>query len=481
VNGQGCLGIYLTREKATVVCLDSPRVSAEVIACFEVSPPQSDLPGSFAELADRIAQLCSQRDLQFSHVAVAVDCSLHMQHDVHSSFSDKKQIESTVRFDTEEALATDISDVALAFGILSSDESGSALRVFTSQKTMLSEMINALVANNLDPVTVEPDVACLCRFITSRYFEKQTPPDGILFAALSESNGYLIGPLRSDSETAIIQRTFLIAPGQDRNNVLLRQIPLSIARLGPEVTLNKLILLDSAGSLQGDRLASSFGLAAESADIVPPEGCNNPVAFAAACGAALSGLQKEPHISFRSDYMPYLGKRRRLEKTLKIVSISASVILVAVGLNLTLRLMQKNKPVKLLRENLSVDYLAALPNKEKMPSKLTVARKDLKKARDDIERIRNGQLSAAGEQSIPARLTAVMQAFNAVASDINLNIEKISITAKNITLTGNTSNRSNTLKLLAEIKKTMNVQQENLGTQAGRDTFSITAVPKTSG
>jgi hypothetical protein len=480
VDDQGCLGIYLTRGQATVVCLDSTQVSAKIIACFEVSLEQAQDLDGFTELADKIAQLCSQRDLQFSHVAIALDCSLYMQHDVHSSFSDKRQIESTVRFDTEEALATDISDVALAFGVLSSDENGSALRVFTSQKTVLAEVINALAANNLDPVTVEPDVTCLCRFITSRYFDGRRPPEGVLFAALSESNGYFVGPLHSDSETSLIQRTFLVAPGQDRNSALLRQVPLSIARLSPEITLSKLLLLDSAGSLQADQIGPALGLDTEFAEFAPLQECSNPVAFAAACGAALSHLQKDPRISFRSDYMPYLGKRRRLERTLKIISVSTCVMLVAVGLNLTLRLMQKNRPVKLLREKFSAAYSAALPD-SKMPSRLTKARDKLEDERNRIKRVRDGKLSATGEQSIPARLTAVLHAFNEVASQTNLKIEKISVTARNITITGDTSNRSNTLKLLAEIKKTMNVQRESLGTQAGRDTFSITAVPKKGG
>ncbi len=452
--------------------------SAEAVACFEVSV-QEQTPGTFAELADKIAQLSSQRDLQFSHVAVAIDCSVYMQHDVHSSFSDKKQIESTVRFDTEETLATDISDVALAYSVVSSDENGSAMRVFTSQKAILAEIINALSANNLDPVTVEPDVTCLCRFITRRCLDSQKSTGGILFAALSDSNGYLVGPLSPDSVATTIQRTFLIAPGQDRNDILVRQLPLSIAGLSPKVALNKLLVLDSAGLLQPDRIGSTLGLHAEVAGFTVSQDCSNPVAFAAACGAALSHSHKDTRTSFRSDYMPYLGKKRRLEQTLKIISISACVILAAVGLNLTFRLIQKNKPVKLLREKFAADYLAALPEEEKMPSKLTTARKNLKDARDHIERISKGQLSATGEQSIPARLTTVLEAFNSVASKTNLNIEKISITSKNITITGDTSNRSSTLKLLAQIKKTLNVQQENLGTQGKRDTFSITAELKT--
>jgi hypothetical protein len=183
-------------------------------------------------------------------------------------------------------------------------------------------------------------------------------------------------------------------------------------------------------------------------------------------------------MSFRSDYMPYLGTRRRLEKTLKIISVSACIIFIAIGLNLQFKLMQKNKPVKQLRKKFTADYLVALPEKEKMPSKLTAANQDLGKALKHIERVRSGLLSATGEKSVSAKLTSVLVAFNSVASQTKLQIEKISITGRNITIIGNTSSRSNTLKLLKEIKKTMNVQQERLGTKDGRDTFTITAIPK---
>ena len=479
MEGQGCLGIYLTRDKAIAVCLDSEQASAQVTACFEVSLQEDQTSAQFTQLSDEIAQLCHQRDLQFSHVAVALDCSLYMQHDVHSSFADERQIESTVRFDTEEALATDISDDAIAFSILSSDESGSVLSVFTSQKNLLSDLINALAANNLDPASVEPDVACLCRFMTNRYFDGQKLPNGALFAAMSETNGYLIGPLREHSEAALIQRTFLISPDQDRNNILLRQVPLSIASLSANASVNRLLALDSTGSLQIDSVASSLKTATQPVKFPLPQDCTNSVAFAAACGAAMSYMQQEPHISFRSDYMPYLGKRRRLEKTLKIISVSACIILVAVGLNLSLTLMQKNKPVKLLRARFAADYADALPEKQKMPARLTTARNDLKRALDRIKRVKSGQ--ATDEESVSARLTLILQAFNAVASNTDLNIDKITITGKNIIVTGDTSNRSNTLKLLAQIKKMMDVQQENVGNKGGRDTFSITAVPKTGG
>jgi len=480
VNGQGYLGIYIAKDRAAVVCLDSVQAPLQSVACFEVwAQPQTDPSVGFAALADQIAQTCSRRNLQFSHVAVALDCSLYMQHHLHSTFSDSKQIESTVRFDTEEALATDISDIALAFSILSSDQGKSMLRVFSSQKRILAEIINALAANNLDPATVEPDVVCLSRFIANRCLKPQEQSANILFAALSQCSGYLTGPFGADDEKVPVQRTFLVAPGQDRNSLILRQLSLSLAQL-TQADVNKVILLDSAGLLRTDQVGSALALSAQLADFTPPQDCGDPVAFAAACGAAMSSLQKEPHLSFRSDYMPHLGKRRRLEKTLRIVSISACVILAAVGLNLTVKLIQKNKPVKLLYKKFALDYGAVLPDR-RMPPKLTKARDDLKREVSRIKNVRSGQVSATGEKSVPAKLTAVLEAFNAVASRTNLNIEKISIGDKNIAISGDTSSRSSTLELLTEIKKTMNVQQTNLGTKGGRDTFSFTAVLKTGG
>jgi hypothetical protein len=277
---------------------------------------------------------------------------------------------------------------------------------------------------------------------------------------------------------APLQRTFIISPGQDRNKLLLRQAPLSIARLDSQVRLSKLLLIDSVGSLDSIQIGATLSLPAQIADITPPEGVANSVTFISACGAALSHLSKEPHISFRNDFMPYLGTRRRIEKTLKIVSVSICVLFVALGLNLQLKLFQKNKPVKQLRQKFTADYLAALPEKKKMPPKLSIAKRDLERSLNHIERIKKGLLSDTGEKSVPAKLTSILNSFNAVASKVNLQIEKISITGRNITIIGDTSSRSNTLILLKEIKKSMILQQERLGTKNGRDTFTITAIPR---
>ncbi|MGD2094402.1 MAG: hypothetical protein PVH77_05275, partial [Phycisphaerales bacterium] len=165
VDTHNYLGIYFSSETAMVVCLNPQ--SKMVVDCFSVSVPEQE-QASPQMLANLIAKGCTERKLSFSEVAVALDCAMFMQHSVHSEFSDPRRIAATIRFDTEDALATDIADIALAFEITSAGQDGSELTVFTSQRKVLSEILLSLQQNNFDPVSIEPDVNCLRRFVSSK-------------------------------------------------------------------------------------------------------------------------------------------------------------------------------------------------------------------------------------------------------------------------------------------------------------------------
>ncbi|GAI37340.1 unnamed protein product, partial [marine sediment metagenome] len=150
---QNYLGIYISRDTATVVCLALIGRGEKVLGCFSVSVEEQE-QANLQVLAGLIAQGCAQRKLGFSEVTVALDCAMFMQHSVHSEFNDPKQIAATIRFDTEEALATDITNVALAFEIASAGQAGSELNVFTAQQKILSEVLLSLQQHNFDPVTI---------------------------------------------------------------------------------------------------------------------------------------------------------------------------------------------------------------------------------------------------------------------------------------------------------------------------------------
>jgi hypothetical protein len=96
-----------------------------------------------------------------------------------------------------------------------------------------------------------------------------------------------------------------------------------------------------------------------------------------------------------------------------------------------------------------------------------------------IQDVKSGQLSVTGEESISAKLTLVVGAFNKCAARTNLNVESINITAKTISIAGDTSNRKDTLKLFETMEQNgLDVLTQRLDAKGGRDNFRITVAPK---
>jgi len=480
VKERNYLGIYLSENTATVVCLGLQGRDRKVRGCFSVAVEKTE-GQKHQELVRLIAQGCAKKIPMYrdSEVAVALDCAMFMQHNIHSEFTDLKQIAQVIRFDTEEALAMDITDLAIAFKIISSNQNGSELAVFTTQRKELSDIIISLQSNNIDPITIEPDVNCLSRFISQNI---SLPQDlRSLFCLLSSSSGYFVALAKS--QEILAGRTFLVSPTQDRDEMLAREVPLTAALVGTDEPINCIKVFDSTGSVNHQQLGEKLGIETGSVDLAAaataPQilaDCAEPVDFAIAYGAALSHLEKARSVNFRSDFMPYQGKKVRLQKAIKFLSVSISVLTLAVGLYFQSQLLQKNKYSSQLREKFEKEYSTIMFGK-KPPAKSNPVKKlagELRRIRD----VKSGQLSITGEESISAKLTLVLEAFNKCSAQTNLKIDKISITSKNITIAGDTSSRKNTLKLLKAIKDKMVISSERHDSKGGRDTFSITVVPK---
>jgi hypothetical protein len=493
VEGRNYLGIYLSKDTATVVCLDSQSRGRKVLACFSISVEEQqmpDRPGAdrvSAGLVNLIAQGCAERiqTYQDCEVAVALDCAMFMQHKVHSEFNDIKQIGQTIRFDTEEALATNISSFAMAFKIASSKQTGSELTVFTAQRKMLSEVIGSLQSNNIDPVTIEPDVNCLSRFIWENVSLPESEQVRTLFGILSCRSGYFIVPILSGAQKTSAMRTFLVSSTQDRSKLLAREVPVTTALLESGEPINCIKVFDSASSVNVQTLGEKLGIEAGFVDLAPAAGldaealadCTDTVDFAIAYGAALAHSEKAQSINFRNDFMPYQGKKARLQKALKFASCSVVVLVLAVGLYFQLQLSQTNKYRSRLRNKFEKQYSAVMLGK-KPPAKSNPTKKlagELRRIRD----VKSGQLSVTGTESVSAKLTLLLEAFNKCAAQTKLQIDSISITAKNISIAGSTSSRKNTLKLFEAINKgKLQILQQNLDSKGGRDNFRISVMPR---
>jgi hypothetical protein len=484
MEGPNYLGIYLSKDTATVVCLGGKAVSG----CFSVTIEEGQQQKP-QELARLIAEGLAKRGLNFSEAAVALDCSMFMQHNVRSKFNDPKQIAATIRFDAEEVLGMDVTDLAMAFKINSSNQAGSSLTVFTAHKKQLSDILASLQSNNIDPVTIEPDVNCLSRFILQNV---SLPDSHSLFCVLSDSSGYFIA--FPESHEARAMRTFLVRSSQDRNELLAREVSITAALIEADKPVNSVKVFDSTGSVDCQQLSNRLTIEAGSVDLVAAAGlapealadplrlgsaasCANPVGFAIAFGAALSHLEKAQTVNFRSDFSPYQGKKVRLQKAMKFSSVSVVVLALAAGMYFQVQLWQQNKYRARLHKKLEAQYLAVMFGKKPPPKTSPV--KKLEGELRRIENVKKGLLSVTGEEAISAKLTLVLEAFNKCAAQTNLNIDSITITTKNISIAGDTSSKENTLKLFDSIKNSgLEIIQQNLDAKGGRDNFSITVVPK---
>jgi hypothetical protein len=488
VESQNYLGIYISKSTATIVCLGPQKKDGGAVKCFSVSAEGQEQQDMQA-LAGLIAQGCAERNLKFSEVTVALDCSMFMQHNVHSEFSEPKQIAATVRFDTEEALATDITNIAVAFEIASSDETGSQLTVFTAERKILSEVLDALQQYNLDPVNIEPDANCLSRFICRQAASPESEQAETLYGMLSRRSGYLVVPPAASGESrkASIVRTFLVGAKQDTTKLLQREVLVTTALAEGGEPIGSLKVFDSAGSVNTRQLSDKLGIETSEIDLRkvaetrlgPEADFDDPIDFAIAYGAAMVLSEKDRSVDFREDFNPYQGKKLRQRKTLKTAAISVTILLVAVGLYFQTQLFSVNRSKNNLRSKFAKDYaevtLDRLPGNFKIKDAVREVARLLRRIEDE----KKGLIT--DEKSISSNLTMVLTAFNKCAAQTNLNIDTITITTKDIMITGDTSNRQNRQRFFETVRNSgMEIIREGYSLKNNRESFRITVAPKTS-
>jgi len=314
---------------------------------------------------------------------------------------------------------------------------------------------------------------------------------------LSRRSGYLIvppagaggGAAGAGSQKASTVRTFLVSPTQGRGQLLAREVLVSTALTASLGPINRVKLFDSADSVDYEQLGEKLGIEADRIDLLGAAGIKTqtpadragparPVDFAIAYGAALAHFEKGRGVNFRDDFSPFQGKKLRLQKTLKYLSISVTVLLLAIGLYFQIRVFSVNGFRSDLRDRFAKAYSAAMPGQELSDKvKTRDAVRKLGGLLRGIESEKKGLIT--DEESISSKLTLVLNAFNKCATQTNLNIKSISITARDIGITGDTSNRRNTLAFFDTVRKSgLEISKEAFGAKGARDTFTITVVPK---
>jgi len=474
VDKQGYLGVYLSQQTATAVLLSAQGPDIKVQDSFSVSSETVEEPG--LSLASIVARKIAARGRSFRSASVAVDCALYTQHDLRSEFTNPKQIAQTIRFDAEEAMAADAMDMAVAFNVTATDQDGSNVAVFTANRQLLTDILNDLQADGLDPMSIEPDVICLMRFFR-HYLEPSAGPGPILVIFSDRSCYIIINPAHAQNVPVV--RSFLVNPSQDKTSVLARQIPLTIASLTLAAPPASLLIAGCAENINYDELAQRTGLQIQTIELPLPQSQDQSpsapqtagAAFAIAYGSALSQLPRTGKTDFRQDFAPYIGQKLVLQKTLRFVSICITIIILAAAAHFQLQAFKTNNYASQLDTKMSDNYSAVMmgkkpPAQESIPSRL----------RREYNTILKREKGLIGDdESIPAKLTRIFEALEDSPSRIDLRIDNISITQKSIRITGDTNRRSGTLSLFNSLKKkNFKILQQNLTQKGNRDTFSIT-------
>ncbi len=473
-----CLGIYISKTGATAVLLSPNAAHPAVLGAFSIAgqtpeAAEGDQPQTATPLAQQLAARLASEGFRYGDVSVSVDCTLYTQHNLRSDFTEHRQIANTIMFDAEEALARDATEMALTFNVVGADDRGSRVTVFTADRAQLSTTLAELQSANLDPAAIEPDILCLARFLEHNFSRpKPVNPLFVVLAAPDSPGCYMIHP---QAHHGPVVRSFIMGRSQNATAVLQREIPLTLAAMNLPESVNAVFIAAPTDAVDPQKIAETTGIdtqtidlaaiAGQAADNVPPTG------FAMACGAALAEVKHIRHNDFRRSFSPYQGKRLIMQKTLRAISIMATVSMIVIGAYMQLKVFRKQNYISQLEKNLVEDYRAVMygadpPRSMPIPTRL-------QSEYTKVSKIRGGEIG--DESSIPAKLTYMLEAINKTPVNIDLNVSNISLAGNRMNLRGDTNRRASTLTLFGALTGHNRLQKvsERLDQKGNRDVFSI--------
>jgi hypothetical protein len=467
------LGVYPTTEGIYAAVL-SDKGHAAGVRCFFV-PLVASESGQPA-LTAAVKQVLQQAG-PCEESAVAVRGSLISQYDLHSEFTDPRQIENTIRFDAEEAAATDAATMAVAFEITGSASRGSEISIYTAGRQTLTDILLDLQAGGLDPTVMEPDAVCLARTM-----EKINTVDtvGKMFLLIFGRTCFLL-TFRGDNFAPKV-RIFLLPDEPDKTAALSRQVILTIAGL-PAAAIKTVVLASSTQNIDPAEMSRLTGVPVEPLDLrqqlniqIPQDtAAEQADGFLFACGSAMALAGRGRRADFRRDFMPYQGRRKLLQKSLRLVSVSLTILFVMLGLYFQSRAVRIKNYTSQQQQKSAADFTAAMrgikpPSSESIGSRL----------RRELKNVKDMQQYGLVEGSVVARLTYVLEAINSSPPSVSVIIKSITITDRSISVIGDTNSRKSTRELFDAIKKhnKLDVSEERFNAAGNRDEFVISLKTK---
>lgn len=461
------IGIYITRKSAQVAVVHSHGHSYQLRESFCVSAEESD--SSLGAMI--VAKLCEMQ-IDAHECNVAIDSSMFTQHNLYSDFVDVRQISQTIDSDAEEAMGMDVGDYAITFSLINKYSNGSRVNVFAANKADIKQIILDLSSNGLDPVTVEPDAVCLGRCLCG---DVKLGDGNWAFAIFSQETCYICLDTAKANQPYV--RSILCNSSVDKLKLLARELPRTFGMPGLDqktktVFVNQINEVSDFAASASLEVKDVFENLANTAGVLAQQEPSISVSIAA--GAAMVNFVRCPLIDFRKRFMPYQGRKKVMEFSLRIIGIAVAIFLLALAFNSTSTYLKIGSGVKEIEAKIKSEYSSAMKGRRIS----SAPAKDLKSELSKLKRIKSGD-SSGDDTSVPARVLQVLEAINKTQSGIGLKIKTVSVSESSVRVDGSTSSRGNTQKLLAEFRKhkKLKVAQETLKQVGPEDTFMITLEP----
>ena len=469
------LGIAIARQQATVVCIDARNPAAEATDCFTVRPNPD--AGQVPSLAAAMGQAIRSRELIYDQAAVALAGDFYAQYPIHSSFSEPRQIEGTIRFDAEEATAADAATLAVTFEILRPGADGSEVMVYSADRQALTDILLDLQPQQIDPVILEPDVVSLSRVLDKK--AEFAHDFHTLYIILGSGSCCFLR--NANKGHAVYGRRVLLAAKDNPLDDLARQFHLTVAGWPVEEPIQSIALVGDTKSIDLKSFSEKVFHPVKTVDLTLPKDSEaEPAQILAAWGAALSHVLRGRRADFRRDFMPYQGRRRILQKSLRIISVSVSLILAAAAVYFQFKTFRMNGYTARLEHKIADEYKAAMYGQKLPPNQplLTRLRNVLRQAKQRQEGFGSGD-----DNSVVARLTFVLEAINKAPASVDVYIQQIAVTERSVRVQGDTNGRKSTLQLFDEMKKhsKLEIESNQVSPSPPRDKFEVTLQVKQEG
>lgn len=465
------LGIFADKETITVVFDANAAGGHSAVSSFSIAFDDQDKTEVIAKASERI----KDSKIAFSSCYAAINCGYYNQFKVKSRFNTLKQIAQTVKFDAEELMAVDITEKAVAYSVDGLQAESADLTLYGADKEHLKRILDDINGLGVDPITIEPDIVCLGRFFKHTIINRDTDFDGAMVVVVDNVRCYFI--VYNENNTTVSGRSFIVSDITDKQSVISQQLKLSMAAMGTNNKISKIYLADITGTVAKEQLTEQSGCKIFSVDLkqelsklgVKSED-ENCIGYAAAFGAAIAG--KIDRVDFRRDFSPYQGKRQILEKMLKILSISVSVLLITLVLFFQIKAWQKSADTNKLEKSIISDVSKVI-SKSRLNSResiINILKRELIKIKDQ----KSGKLTLESG-SIEAKLNFVLEVINTTPANTDLNIQTIDITSRTIRITGDTNSSNSTLQFFEAIKKhqQLTIDERFSKTSGNRNTFRV--------